>query len=140
MIISGLLRPGDHCIVSSMEHNAVMRPLLRLPGVAVSRVPCDAEGFADLDALPGLFREDTRLVIMAHGSNVCGAVQDAAAIGRICAEKGVPFALDAAQTAGHLPVDFQAFGLSAMAVPGHKGLLGPGGVGALLLRTISPKS
>lgn len=71
---------------------------------------------------------------MAHGSNVCGAVQDAAAIGRICAEKGVPFALDAAQTAGHLPVDFQAFGLSAMAVPGHKGLLGPGGVGALLLR------
>ena len=134
MIISGLLRPGDHCIVSSMEHNAVMRPLLRLPGVAVSRVPCDAEGFADLDALPGLFREDTRLVIMAHGSNVCGAVQDAAAIGRICAEKGVPFALDAAQTAGHLPVDFQAFGLSAMAVPGHKGLLGPGGVGALLLR------
>ena len=114
MIISGLLRPGDHCIVSSMEHNAVMRPLLRLPGVAVSRVPCDAEGFADLDALPGLFREDTRLVI--------------------CAEKGVPFALDAAQTAGHFPVDFRAFGLSAMAVPGHKGLLGPGGVGALLLR------
>ena len=107
MIISGLLRPGDHCIVSSMEHNAVMRPLLRLPGVAVSRVPCDAEGFADLDALPGLFRENTRLVIMAHGSNVCGAVQDAAAIGRICAEKGVPFALDAAQTAGHLPVDFR---------------------------------
>lgn len=134
MIISGLLRPGDHCIVSSMEHNAVMRPLLRLPGVAVSRVPCDAEGFADLDALPGLFRENTRLVIMAHGSNVCGAVQDATAIGRICTEKGVPFALDAAQTAGHLPVDFQAFGLSAMAVPGHKGLLGPGGVGALLLR------
>ena len=133
MIISGLLRPGDHCIVSSMEHNAVMRPLLRLPGVAVSRVPCDAEGFADLNALPGLFREDTRLVIMAHGSNVCGAVQDAAAIGRICAEKGVPFALDAAQTAGHLPVDFQAFGLSAMAVPGHKGLLGPSGIGALLL-------
>ena len=134
MIISGLLRPGDHCIVSSMEHNAVMRPLLRLPGVAVSRVPCDAEGFADLDALPGLFRENTRLVIMAHGSNVCGVVQDAAAIGRICAEKGVPFALDAAQTAGHFPVDFRAFGLSAMAVPGHKGLLGPGGVGALLLR------
>ena len=63
-----------------------------------------------------------------------GFMQDAAAIGRICAEKGVPFALDAAQTAGHLPVDFQAFGLSAMAVPGHKGLLGPGGVGALLLR------
>ena len=134
MLISGLLRPGDHCIVSSMEHNAVMRPLLRLPGVEVSRIPCDRQGFADVDALPGLFRENTRLVLVAHGSNVCGAVQDAAAIGRICAARGVPFALDAAQTAGHLPIDFQALGLSALAVPGHKGLLGPGGVGALLLR------
>ena len=134
MLISGLLRPGDHCIVSSMEHNAVMRPLLRLPGVEVSRIPCDSRGFADVDALPGLFRENTRLVLVAHGSNVCGAVQDAAAIGRICAARGVPFALDAAQTAGHLPIDFQALGLSALAVPGHKGLLGPGGVGALLLR------
>lgn len=134
MLISGLLRPGDHCIVSSMEHNAVMRPLLRLPGVEVSRIPCDSRGFADVDALPGLFRENTRLVLVAHGSNVCGAVQDAAAIGRICAARGVPFALDAAQTAGHLPIDFQALGPSALAVPGHKGLLGPGGVGALLLR------
>lgn len=132
-LLSGLLRPGDHCIVSSMEHNAVMRPLLRLPGVEVSRIPCDGEGFADLDALPGLFRPNTRLVLVAHGSNVCGTVQDAEAIGRVCAERGVPFALDAAQTAGHYPIDFQAFRLSAMAVPGHKGLLGPGGVGALLL-------
>lgn len=133
MIISGLLHGGGHCIVSSMEHNAVMRPLLRLPGVEVSRIPCGSDGIADIDALPGLFRPDTKLVIMAHASNVCGAVQDAAAVGRICGERGVPFALDAAQTAGHLPIDFQALGLAAMAVPGHKGLLGPGGVGALLL-------
>ncbi len=133
MLISGLLRSGDHCIVSGMEHNAVMRPLLRLSGVEVSRIPCDGEGFAHLSALPGLFRENTKLVLIAHGSNVCGTVQDAAAIGRLCAERGVPFALDAAQTAGHYPVDFQAFGLSAMAVPAHKGLLGPGGAGALLL-------
>ena len=134
MIISGLLHGGGHCIVSSMEHNAVMRPLLRLPGVEVSRIPCGSDGIADIDALPGLFRPDTKLVIMAHASNVCGAVQDAAAVGRICGERGVPFALDAAQTAGHLPIDFQALGLAAMAVPGHKGLPGPGGAGALLLR------
>lgn len=133
-LISGLLRPGDHCIVSGMEHNAVMRPLLRLPEVSVSRLPCDGEGFADIAALPGLLRDNTRLVIMAHGSNVCGTVQDAEAIGRICADRGVPFALDAAQTAGHLPIDFSALRLSALAVPGHKGLLGPGGTGALLLR------
>lgn len=134
MVISGLLRPGNHCVVSAMEHNAVMRPLLRLPGVEVSRLPCDGEGYADVSALPGLLRPNTKLVIMAHGSNVCGTVQDAAAVGRICAERGIPFVLDAAQTAGHFPVDFQALGLSALAVPGHKGLLGPGGVGALLLR------
>lgn len=134
MMISGLLHGGGHCVVSSMEHNAVMRPLLRLPGVTVSRIPCDKDGFADISALPGLLRPDTKLVIMAHASNVCGTVQDAALVGRICAERGIPFALDAAQTAGHLPLDFRALGLSAMAVPGHKGLLGPGGVGALLLR------
>ncbi len=134
MMISGLLHGGGHCVVSSMEHNAVMRPLLRLPGVTVSRIPCDKDGFADISALPGLLRPDTKLVIMAHASNVCGTVQDAAAVGRICAERGIPFALDAAQTAGHLPLNFRALGLSAMAVPGHKGLLGPGGVGALLLR------
>ncbi len=134
MMISGLLHGGGHCVVSSMEHNAVMRPLLRLPGVTVSRIPCDKDGFADISALPGLLRPDTKLVIMAHASNVCGTVQDAALVGRICAERGIPFALDAAQTVGHLPLDFRALGLSAMAVPGHKGLLGPGGVGALLLR------
>lgn len=133
MLVAGLLRPGDHCIVSSMEHNAVMRPLLRLPGVEVSRIPCDREGFAEVDALEGLFRENTRLVLIAHGSNVSGTVQDAETIGRICAARGVPFALDGAQTAGHFPVDFQAMHLSALAVPGHKGLLGPGGIGALLV-------
>ena len=133
MLVAGLLRPGDHCIVSSMEHNAVMRPLLRLPGVEVSRIPCDGEGFAAVDALEGLFRENTRLVLIAHGSNVSGTVQDAETIGRICAARGVPFALDGAQTAGHFPIDFQAMHLSALAVPGHKGLLGPGGIGALLV-------
>lgn len=133
-VISGLLRPGDHCVVSSMEHNAVMRPLLRLEGVTFDRLPCDSEGFADVSALPALLRENTKLVVMAHGSNVCGTVQDAAAVGRICKARNIPFLLDGAQTAGHFPLDFEALGLSALAVPGHKGLLGPGGVGALLLR------
>lgn len=135
MVIKGLLRPGDHCLVSAMEHNAVMRPLVQLEreGVAFERVPCDAQGRLRLEALPGMFRPNTRLVIMAHGSNVCGTVQDAEAVGRLCRERGVPFALDAAQTAGHVEVDFAKFGLSALVVPGHKGLLGPQGIGALLL-------
>ena len=131
LLIKGLLRPGDHCIVSSMEHNAVMRPLVQLEreGVSFDRVPCDGEGRMDVSALPGLIRPNTRLVLIAHASNVSGTVQDAAAVGKICREYGVPFALDAAQSAGHLDVDFTALGLSALAVPGHKGLLGPQGIG-----------
>ena len=135
MVIKGLLRPGDHCLVSSMEHNAVMRPLVQLEreGVAFERIPCDAQGCLRLEALPGMIKLNTRLVVMAHGSNVCGTVQDAEAVGKICRERGVPFALDAAQTAGHIEVDFERFGLAALVVPGHKGLLGPQGIGALLL-------
>lgn len=135
MVIKGLLLPGDHCLVSSMEHNAVMRPLVQLEreGVAFERIPCDAQGRLRLEALPGMIKLNTRLVVMAHGSNVCGTVQDAEAVGKICRERGVPFALDAAQTAGHIEVDFERFGLAALVVPGHKGLLGPQGIGALLL-------
>ena len=135
MVIKGLLLPGDHCLVSSMEHNAVMRPLVQLEreGVVFERIPCDAQGRLRLEALPGMIKLNTRLVVMAHGSNVCGTVQDAEAVGKICRERGVPFALDAAQTAGHIEVDFERFGLAALVVPGHKGLLGPQGIGALLL-------
>ena len=132
-LIKGLLRPGDHVIVSSMEHNAVMRPLLQLREVSFDRVQADRDGFIDPDDIRALIRPTTKLILMAHGSNVSGAVQDAAAIGEIAARYGIPFALDGAQTAGHFPLDFQRFGLSALSVPGHKGLLGPSGIGALLV-------
>ncbi|MGM9619088.1 MAG: aminotransferase class V-fold PLP-dependent enzyme [Oscillospiraceae bacterium] len=136
MILKGYLKPGDHCLVSSMEHNAVMRPLQQLAetGVTFDRIPCDREGRLDPEAIPGLLRPNTRLLVMAHGSNVSGTVQDAERVGAICAAHGVPFVLDAAQTAGHIDVDFEKLGLSALCVPGHKGLLGPSGIGALLLR------
>lgn len=134
MAIRGFLKSGDHCLVSSMEHNAVMRPLLSMEGVEVERIPCDQEGLLDPAAIESLIRPNTRMLVMAHGSNVCGSVQDAAAVGEICEKHGIAFVLDAAQTAGHYPVDFAAFRLSALCVPGHKGLLGPGGIGALLLR------
>ena len=133
MAIKGFLKPGDHCIVSSMEHNAVMRPLLQLKDVQFDRIPCGRDGLLDPKDIETLIRPNTRLLVMAHGSNVCGSVQDAAAVGRICARHGIAFVLDAAQTAGHYPVDFEAFGLSALSVPGHKGLLGPSGIGALLM-------
>ena len=132
MAIRGWLQPGDHCIVSSMEHNAVMRPLVSM-GIEFDRIPCDETGILNPEDILPLIRPNTRLLVMAHGSNVSGAVQDAAAVGQICREHGIPFVLDAAQTAGHVPVDFDGFGCSALAVPGHKGLLGPSGIGALLL-------
>ena len=134
MAIKGYLKPGDHCIVSSMEHNAVMRPLLQLEGVTFDRIPCDREGLLDPAVLENLIRPNTKLVVMAHGSNVCGSVQDAQAIGQICHRHGIAFVLDAAQTAGHYPIDFEAFHLSALTAPGHKGLLGPSGIGLLLMR------
>ena len=133
MVIKGFLKPGDHCIVSAMEHNAVMRPLLQLEGVEYDRIPCNREGLLNPHEIEALIRPNTKLLVMAHGSNVCGSVQDAKAVGEICARHGIAFVLDAAQTAGHYPVDFEDFQLSALCVPGHKGLLGPSGIGALLM-------
>jgi cysteine desulfurase family protein len=132
-LLKGYLHPGDHVIVSSMEHNAVMRPLLQMPEVSFDRLPADREGFIDPDDIHRFVRPNTRLILMAHGSNVSGSVQDAEAVGAIAAQYGIPFALDGAQTAGHFPLDFDRFQLSALSVPGHKGLLGPSGIGALLL-------
>jgi len=134
MVIKGYLRPGDHCIVSSMEHNAVMRPLLQLEGVEYDRIQANREGLINAADVESLIRPNTRLLIMAHGSNVCGAVQDAAAVGEICRKHGIAFALDVAQTAGHIDIDFEKWGLSALVAPGHKGLLGPSGIGVMLLR------
>ncbi len=136
MLLLGALRPGDHALVSTMEHNAVMRPLTQLAkcGVSFNRIPCDAEGRLQTGRVQAMLRSNTRLVLLAHASNVSGTVQDAAAVGEICAARGIPFALDAAQTAGHIPLDFAALHLSALSVPAHKGLMGPQGIGALLLR------
>lgn len=131
-VIKGFLHPGDHVLVSSLEHNAVMRPLVQL-GADFDRVPCDSEGFLDLNAAEALIRPNTRLFILNHASNVSGTVQDAEAVGKLCKLHGIPLVLDGAQSAGHIPVDFEAFGLSALTVPAHKGLLGPQGIGALLL-------
>lgn len=145
LVLKGHLKPGDHCLVSAMEHNAVMRPLVQLEktGVRFDRIPCDGEGRMDPADLLPLLRPDTKLVALAHGSNVCGTVQDAAAVGELCAQRGIPLVLDGAQTAGHYPIDCKAFRLSALVVPGHKGLLGPSGIGAVLLapdfaRTLDP--
>ena len=136
VLLKGLLKPGDHVLVSSLEHNAVMRPLqqLKKTGVSFDRIPCDAEGYMDLDSLPGLCQKNTRAIICTHASNVFGTLQPLTELGRFCQEHGLIFIVDSAQTAGVFPVDMQNMHIDALAFTGHKSLLGPQGTGGFLLK------
>ncbi len=145
ILIKGLLKPRDHVIVSSMEHNAVMRPLSSLEkiGVQISKCPCDNLGQLDISELPKLIKPNTKAVIMTHASNVCGTILPLEKVGKICKDHNLFFIIDSAQTAGFLDLDFQGLNASAIAFTGHKGLLGPQGIGGFLIsdqlnRCISP--
>ena len=134
-VIYGVLNPGDHVIITQMEHNSVIRPVRHLERsgvISVSVAPCDKMGFLDVKALGNLVRKNTALIALNHASNVCGTIQDAHAVRR--AARDVPLLLDAAQTAGALPVDVQAMGVDFLAFTGHKALFGPQGTGGLYVR------
>ncbi|NCE64850.1 aminotransferase class V-fold PLP-dependent enzyme [Pseudoflavonifractor sp. 524-17] len=135
ILLKGLLKPGDRVLTSPMEHNAVLRPLTQLQaqGVQVDFFPCNDRGELLLSQAEALITPQVRAVILTHASNVCGTVMPVQAVGRLCRERGVLFLVDAAQTAGVLPIDMKAMGIDAVAFPGHKGLLGPQGIGALVL-------
>lgn len=134
-LLKGILQPEDHCIVSSMEHNAVMRPLVQLTGQGVSftRVQADRKGFVDPQDIRQAIRENTKAVVLSHASNVCGTILPLKEIGMICRERDIFFVIDSAQTAGSLDIDFKDLNLSALAFTGHKGLLGPQGIGGFLI-------
>lgn len=136
ILLKGILRPGDHVLVSAMEHNAVMRPLVQLQktGVAFDRIPCDTEGSLLLSEAEALIRPETRLLVCLHASNVCGTIMPAQKIGEFCRKHNLFFVLDTAQTAGILPIDMEAFHVDALAFTGHKGLRGPQGTGGFLIR------
>ena len=133
LIIFGMLRPGDHAITTTIEHNSVLRPLYHLSrdGVDVDYVPFDGAGFVDPDEIRKRFRSNTRLVIVNHASNVVGTVQPVREIGRYCREAGIPFAIDSSQSAGKVPVDMEDQFLDVVAFTGHKSLFGPTGIGGL---------
>ena len=146
VLLRGLLHAGDHVLVSAMEHNAVMRPLQLLgrevgpvepvPAdmLTFSRIPCDKEGNLELEYLPKLMRANTKAIIMTHASNVCGTLLPVAMVGAFCKEQGLFFILDSAQSAGLFPINMQELGVDALAFTGHKGLLGPQGIGGFILR------
>lgn len=133
MALWGLLRPGDRVITTSLEHNAVARPLNALAkrGVTVERVACAPDGTLDLDDLSRALAAPTRLVAMLHASNVSGTILPAREAAALAHTHGALFLLDAAQTAGAIPIDVEEMGLDLLAFPGHKGLLGPTGTGGL---------
>lgn len=135
-ILGGLLRPGDHVIATSMEHNAVARPLSAAAkrGVSVSFVTCDGQGRLDPADIGKAIRPATKAVVMLHGSNVSGALMPILEVGEICRERGVFFIVDSAQTAGVFPIDMEEMKIDCLAYTGHKGLLGPQGIGGFLIR------
>jgi cysteine desulfurase family protein len=136
MGLKGLLKPGDHVITSSIEHNSVVRPLrgLEKSGVRITRLtPLAKSGFVLPADIEKAITRDTRLVVMTHASNVSGAIQPVAEYGKISRKKGLIFMVDAAQTAGRYPLDVQAGNIDLLAFSGHKGPFGPPGTGVLYI-------
>lgn len=133
--IKGFLEPGDHVIVTGIEHNAVMRPLRQMEqvGVTYSVARTDMEGSVMPEDVEALVRPDTKAVIVSHASNVCGTVIPVQEIGDVCRRHNLFFAVDTAQSAGTLDVDMGKCGIDFLAFTGHKGLLGPQGIGGFLI-------
>jgi cysteine desulfurase family protein len=133
MAVAGLLQPGQHVVASAAEHNSLLRPL-RLAekrGVSVSWVTGDRSGVLQVETIEKAIRAETALVAISHCSNVTGTIQPIAAIGSITRSCGVPLLVDAAQSAGSMDLNVTAMQIDLLALPGHKGLLGPQGTGAL---------
>jgi cysteine desulfurase/selenocysteine lyase len=136
-VILGLVEPGCHIVTSRLEHNSVLRPLhnLRDQGlISLDLVHFDSKGFIDPQDVAKAIKPATRFVILNHVSNVMGTIQPVEEVGRICSEHEVPLILDVSQSAGVLAIDMQAMGVTAVAFTGHKSLLGPTGIGGLVLR------
>ena len=137
LAIHGSLRQGNHVITSVLEHNSVLRPLHELERegrIELSLIAADRSGVVNADDFRQALRPNTRLMVLTHASNVTGAIQPCAEVGQIARAAGVLYLVDAAQTAGHLPIDVRALSADMLACPGHKALLGPLGTGVLYIR------
>lgn len=134
-ILKGFLKPRDHILVSAMEHNAVMRPVVQLAssGISFDRIPCRTDGSMILEKVEELIRPETKAIVTLHASNVCGTRMPLDALGEICQRHQLYFVVDSAQTAGIVPINMDKMHIDALAFTGHKGLRGPQGTGGFLV-------
>lgn len=130
-VIRGFLKPNDHAIITNMAHNSVLRPIYRHGNYSIAKA--DEQGNLIIEELENAIREDTRLIICTHASNVCGSIEPLKQIVRIAHGRGIKVLADAAQTAGVLKIDVSDTGLDMLAFSGHKGLMGPLGTGGLYI-------
>ncbi|MCQ2567233.1 MAG: aminotransferase class V-fold PLP-dependent enzyme [Mogibacterium sp.] len=136
IVLKGFLKSGDHVLTSSIEHNAVMRPLVQMQknGLEFDRIPADESGVMDLSAVTSMIKPNTRAIVVTGASNVFGTINPIAELGAICREHGLKFIVDSAQIAGALPIDMKEMSIDALCFTGHKGLLGPQGIGGFILK------
>lgn len=135
IILKGFLKDGDNVIVSSIEHNAVMRPLVKLEekGITFTRIACDELGQINIQEIEDAINAKTKLIVMTHCSNVSGSIIDLEAIGKVAKANDLYFVIDAAQTSGVIDVDMQKLNADAICFTGHKSLLGPQGIGGFII-------
>jgi cysteine desulfurase family protein len=136
LAIQGLLKPGDHVIATSLEHNSVRRPLEALKrkiGIDVTYVPTDTKGMLKREAVEEAITARTKLIAVTHSSNLLGTIIPISEIGEIARRRNIKLLVDSAQSAGVLPIDVEAMGIDLLAFPGHKGLMGPQGTGGLYI-------
>lgn len=133
--LKGYLKPGDHVLISGMEHNAVVRPLVQLEqkGVEWEYVISDERGFTEEESFRRKIKENTKVIIVNHASNVCGTIAPIQKIGELCREKNIVFVVDTAQSAGTLDINMEENNIDFLAFTGHKSLLGPQGIGGFLI-------
>lgn len=136
LAIKGVVKSGDHIITTSMEHNSVIRPIKSLEKIGVENtvVECDKNGFLDIQDLKKAIKENTKLIVTTHASNVVGTLIDIESIGKIAKENNIIYLVDASQTAGVYDIDVNKLNIDMLAAPGHKCLLGPQGTGILYIR------
>ena len=135
LALKGIIKPGDHVITSSMEHNSVMRPLrdLERKGIKLSVTPCSHKGTLDPQEVENKIQTNTRMVVLNHASNVTGTLLPVREVGLIARRHGLLFLVDAAQTAGAYAIDVERDGIDLLAFTGHKSLYGPQGTGGLVI-------